>query len=56
MFNAGKAIYGDPPWERCECGKWRSRKTGEHVEMETLSLKQFMERYGRKCPDAKERK
>lgn len=43
-------VNGPMLWRECECGKWIDNKTGEHVEIETLSLREFMDRHGPKCP------
>jgi len=48
---------GDPsPWEKCECGKWRSTTPPyNHVEVEELTLREMLERYKIKCPDQKQK-
>jgi hypothetical protein len=48
------ATVGEIPYRKCECGKWRDKDTGEHVELESLTLKEMMTRYGTRCPDKKE--
>jgi hypothetical protein len=53
LHNNVAHIGGSPLWVKCECGKWISRETGEHVELVVLSLEEFMKRYEQKCPDRK---
>lgn len=44
-------MEGPPLWYKCECGKWLDNKTGEHIELEVLTLKELLERYGQECPE-----
>lgn len=44
--------HGEPIFEKCECGKWRNIKTGEHAE--SYNLSEFMKLFPKKsCIDKK---
>lgn len=45
-----KGTHGEPLYRKCDCGKWIERKTGEHVEIESLTWEEVKERYLKKCP------
>lgn len=44
-------VNGPTPFIKCSCGRWKSRETGKHIHVETLTLGEFMDRYGDECPD-----
>lgn len=54
IINRVLNLGGPSPFLECECGKWLSRETGEHIEVETLTWEQVVERWGPKCPDEKD--
>lgn len=37
--------FGEPIWEKCSCGKWRDRKTKQHVELQEMNLEQFLKEH-----------
>ena len=46
---------GTSPWRRCDCGKWISNETGEHVNVVSMSLTEWLEKNRTKCPDTNPR-
>ena len=44
--------FGEPIWSKCnECGKYVDIKTRKHIEVETLTLKEFLDKYKPECPN-----
>jgi len=46
---------GPRPWRECrDCGGWISTESGQHVEgIVKLTLAEFLERFGPRCPNEK---
>lgn len=47
---SNRATYGESPWYKCICGKWKSKATGEHVELKEMTLAEFLKE---ECKDEK---
>lgn len=47
-------VNGPLPFRQCECGKWLSNKTGEHIEVKEVSFSELVNEYGQRCPDEKD--
>lgn len=50
QFSSGVIECGEPIWRKCECGKYILIETGEHIEVETVTLEELMDR--NKCKDS----
>ncbi len=44
-----------PLWERCVCGRWKDRNTGEHIEVNSYNLNELLELEKIKCPDQEDK-
>lgn len=52
LHTGPREINGPALWYQCKCGKWKDRETGEHVEVESITLEELLKRYTG-CPDDK---